>query len=115
MGIRNARLWVAVIALAFLVVWCAGINAAYASPGPETADEPAVVSSQVEKVGIAGWCVVGAGFLGVAVTAFLSCRPRRRAKPGKTYSASGASRRRTNPIYSPTPVHRYLRTAERRR
>lgn len=119
MGFRNARLWVVAIALAFLAVWCASVNVAYADPGPgqEVADEPAVVSSQIEKVGIAGWCVVGVGFLGVAVTAFLSCRPKRHSRVRKPYSASGGSHRKanSNPLYSPTPAHRYVRMAERRR
>lgn len=109
MKIHNARIWVVGIALAFLVLWCVSVNVAYAGAGPEALDEPAAISSQVEKVGIAGWCVVGVGFFEVAVTAFLCCRtPRKRRRVrGRRHGSS--------PIYSPTPAHRYQRTVERRK
>ncbi len=113
MGLRNTRLWVASIALAFLVLWGISISSAYKNPQQDPL--PETVPSYSEKVGIAGWCLVGIGCCSVAVTGYLCCRPKRRKKPVRSFGTSGRPHRSQNPIYSPTPAHRYQYTAQRRR
>lgn len=109
---RDSRLWAVVIAVAFLALWCAGVNTAYGAPAQEPAAEPLPVlpSQEIQMIGILGWCLVAIGFLGVALCAFWSAKPRRRRK-----GARGFRPPRHNPIYSPTPASRYIRSVDRRR
>lgn len=93
-----ARLLAVFLGVAFLVLWCVSIGVTYSAAGepplPEQENGSAVVYMQdtlgVKIVGILGWCLVGMGFLGVALTVALSGKPKRR---GRTAYASRSGRR----------------------
>ncbi len=116
MRIRDTRLWALVIAVAFLALWCAGVGAAYAAPVQEPLPEPApsAPSQAVQVVGILGWCLVGIGFLGVALTVALSGRPKRRRKMVRVSGASRRPAKVMRSVYTPPPTRRYHRNVERR-
>lgn len=116
MRLRDNRLWAVVIAMAFLVLWLAGVGVAYAAPQQEPLPDPApsVQSEGARTVGVAGWCLVAVGFLGVAVCAFLGSRPHRRQRPARTANVSRYPARVMRSVYTPPPSRRYQRNIERR-
>lgn len=117
MKMRDSRLWVVIIAAAFLAFWCAGVGAAYAAPAAEPIPDPtpSVPSQEVQMVGIVGWCLVGVGFLGVALSVALGSRSRRRRKAAvRTAGPSRRPARVMRSVYTPPPTRRYQRNIERR-
>lgn len=95
-----SRLWVGIIAAAFLLLWAASLD---------------VGSWPGRLVGIAGWGLVGAGFFGVAVTSALAARP----KPPRRLTRPAAAPRRPAKVarsaYTPPPWRRYRRNIVWRR
>ncbi len=116
MRIRDTRLWAVFVALAFVVLWFVGVGAAYAAPVQEPLPEPSppVPSEAAQTVGVAGWCLVGIGFLGVAVAVVLESRPKRRRRTVRRASPVRAPSHVTRSVYSPPPARRYYRNVERR-
>ncbi len=113
MKIRDNRFWAVIIAAAFLVLWFAGICVAYTTPAQEPLPDPvpAGPSQGAQAVGITGWCLIGVGFLGVALCAFLGSRPRRRRRAVR---ASRYPSKVARSVYSPPAARRYQRNIERR-
>ncbi len=117
MKLRDTRLWAAIVALAFLVLWCVSVGVTYAAPVQEPLPEPVQtpVAAEIRAIGIGGWLLVGIGFLGVALAvAFGGNRPKKRQR---TVRPSGTIRRTykvMRSVYSPPPNHRYHRNVERR-
>lgn len=113
MKLRDNRLWAVIIAVAFLALWFAGVCAAYAAPAQEPLPDPVPVapSEGVQAVGIMGWCLIGIGFLGVALCAFFGSRPRKRRRQACTARYPS---RLARSVYSPPPTRRYQRNIERR-
>lgn len=119
MKLQDGRLWAVLIAVAFLVLWFAGVGVAYAAPveEPLPQPEPAVQSEGAQAIGTAGWFLVALGFLGVVVCAALESRPRRR-RPVRTSFSRQFFRTRPSrmarSVYTPPPTRRYRRNIERR-
>lgn len=113
---RDTRILALLVAAAFLVLWLVSIGVAHAVPVPEPLPEP--IQSQpdagAQAVGIVGWCIVGAGFLGVALTVALESRSRRRRGPTRTPGFSHRPRRVSHTVYHSPPARRYQRNIERR-
>ncbi len=89
MKLRDTRLWVLVIALAFLVLWVVSVGVAYAAPVQEPLPGPIepTPSPGSQAIGISGWCLVGLGFLGVVAAVVLSSRPKRRRTPRSSFAS----------------------------
>lgn len=74
------RCWVLLLAAAFLVLWCASVGVTYSASdtvlqeqaAAEAAAAPVRDELGIRMIGILGWCLVGLGFLGVALTVVLS-------------------------------------------
>ncbi len=115
MKIRDTRLWVVIIAAAFLVLWCVSVGVTYASPAQEPLPQPAqaVTAPQIQAIGILGWGLVAIGFLGVALTAAFGGRPRRRRRPVRAAFNLRRPRKMSRSVYTPPP-RRYRRNVERR-
>lgn len=113
---RDSRLWAVVIAAAFLLLWFAGVGTAYAAPAQEPLPEPApaVQSAGAKVIGTLGWCLVGVGFLGVALSAAFGGRPRRRNRRLRAVPMPRHPSRVLRSVYSPPPARRYRRNIERR-
>lgn len=84
-----ARLLAILLGVAVLILWCISIGVTYSAAGepalPEQENGSAVVvymqdTLGVKVVGILGWCLVGMGFLGVALTVALGGKPKRKSK-----------------------------------
>lgn len=116
MKLRDSRLWAVIIAVAFLALWCAGVCVAYAAPAQEPLPNPAapVPSQAVQTIGIAGWCLIGVGFLGVALFVAFGSRPKRRKKRVRAVSSVRYPAKVMRSVYSPPPARRYHRNVERR-
>ncbi len=82
MKLRDTRLWVLVIALAFLVLWVVSVGVVYAAPAqeplPVSVESDSIPSPGLQAIGVAAWCLVGLGFLSVIAAVILSSRPKRR-------------------------------------
>lgn len=119
MRLQNTRVWTLLIAAAFLVLWCASVGVTYSAAPPEPIPDPGQVSySQsrgIEVIGILGWCLVGIGFLGVALTVALGGKPKKRRKVVRVSGAPRHPAKVARSVYSPPPSHRYHRNVERRR
>lgn len=99
------RLWVLLLAGAFLALWGVSLQPAPAGVG----------WLRGRLVGILGWGLVGLGFLGVALASYLSARPR---KPRRLVRVSAAPRRPAKvekSIYTPPAHRRYRCNVSRRR
>lgn len=120
MRLQVSRLWTALIAAAFLVLWLAGVGVAYAAPAEEPLPqpEPAVQSGGAQAIGTAGWFLVTVGFLGVVVCAALGSRPGRRRRTVRiSFSRQpfqSHPNRMAHSVYTPPPTRRYRRNIERR-
>lgn len=81
MRLRDARLWAALLAVAFLVLWCVSIGAGYAAPAPEPfADTATAASEPLSAIGVCGWVLVGVGALVVLVGVILCNLPSGRRR-----------------------------------
>ncbi len=114
---RDTRLWALLIAIAFLTLWCVSVGVTCTAPVQEPLPEPiqAPPSLETQIIGILGWCIVGLGFLGVALAVAFSGKPKKRRK---LVRLSGSPRRPykvAKSIYSPPPPRRYRQNIERRR
>lgn len=120
MKLRNSQLWALCVAAAFLLLWAASVGVTFASSpqepvsGEVEAMAPAETAKGTEVIGILGWCLVGVGFLGVALTAALGGKPRRRRKPARVSGLPRHLSRVSRSVYSPPPYRRYHRNVERR-
>lgn len=91
-----------------------GATAAAPAPSPPAREAWAAVQAPVRQAGIWGWGLVGAGFLGVALTA---ARPPKPRKKRRLVPVAGALRR---PIklgrspYTPPPGRKYRHGSRRR-
>ena len=65
----------------------------------------------IRMIGILGWCLVGLGFLGVALTVVLSGKPRRKRRAAHT---SGVVKRSARYSCSHYPGTAYRNRVERR-
>lgn len=96
-----SRLWVGMIAVAFLLLWAASLGGGGFWPG--------------RLVGIAGWGLVGAGFFGVAVTAALAARPKPPRRLARPAAAPRHPAKVARSAYTPPPWRRYRRNIVWRR
>lgn len=119
MRMKAGRLWILLLAAAFLILWClsVGVTLAGSPQEPIPIEEAAQAETMgVKWIGIVGWCLVALGFLGVAVSAALGGRPRyagrRSVKPLDSLRPSGKV---TRSVYCPPSSHRYRRNIDRRR
>ena len=95
------RCWVLLLAAAFLVLWCASVGVTYSASdtvlqeqaAAEAAAAPVRDELGIRMIGILGWCLVGLGFLGVALTVVLSGKPRRVVTRSARYSCAHYSGR----------------------
>ncbi len=116
MRFRDTRLWVLLLALAFLALWCVSVGVAYADPVQEPLPEPVEASQSLgaQAVGILGWCLVALGFLGVALAVAFGGRPKKRRNAARPSAAMRHSYKVMRSPYSPPANHRYHRNVERR-
>lgn len=98
------RLWVALVAVAFALLWALGLTAA-----PTYAD-----ALWPRLVGIWGWGLVGLGFFGVALTARLASRPRKIRRLVRVACAPKKPLKLPTSIYTPPPYRRYHHNVARR-
>ncbi len=117
MKLWDNRVWAIVILAAFLLLWFAGVGVAYAAPVEEPLPQPApaVQSAGARAIGTVGWCIVGAGFAGVAFGVFFEGRFRRRSR--RRRRSSPVTRQIIRPmrtVYAPHGPARYRRNIERR-
>ncbi len=99
------RLWVLLLAGAFLALWGVSLEPAPAGEG----------WLRGRLVGIWGWGLVGLGFLGVALASYLSTRPK---KPRRLVRVSAAPRHPAKlgkSAYTPPAHRRYRYNVARRR
>lgn len=117
MRLRDTRLWAVLVAAAFLILWCVSVGVTYAVPAQEPLPEPIqpTVAPEIQAIGIWGWCLVGVGFLGVAVAVAFGGRPKRRRRSARVYSPLKNPYKVARSVYSPPPSRRYHRNVERRR
>ena len=116
--LRDTRLWVGLLAAAFLLLWCVSIGVTRAVPAQEPLPEPIQVTApQIELIGIIGWGLVGVGTLGVllAAVANLTERPKPRRHVMRTVSKPSSPYKVMKSVYTPAPPHRYQRRAVERR
>ena len=130
MKMQRSHLWVFGLALGFVVLWCISIGmtvkasadetlSVSAEPMPAhtamTARSASIVEERLsfDMIGIAGWCLVGVGFFGVAVTVALGAKPKRHKRPVRTPMPRNPARV-INTVYSPES-RRYSKRVERRR
>lgn len=114
MRLRDTRLWAMVIAVAFLVLWCASVGVAYAAPAGEAEPTPAAAqaaSPAEHGIGVAGWCIVGAGGVAFLAAVLLNSLEHRRRK---VHRSGGYGRLRRRGLSGGTGVYRYRQTAVRR-
>ena len=113
------RCWVLLLAAAFLVLWCASVGVTYSASdtvlqeqaAAEAAAAPVRDELGIRMIGILGWCLVGLGFLGVALTVGLSGKPRRKRRAAHT---SGVVKRSARYSCSHYPGTAYRNRVERR-
>lgn len=118
MKLRDTRFWAVLVAIAFLVLWCASIGVTYAAPTQEPLPEPiqAAPAPEIQAIGIWGWAIVGIGSLGVVFTVVVSCKaPKKRRRAVRAASISKTPYKVMRSVYSPPPTRRYHRNIERRR
>lgn len=121
MRIQNTRLWALLLAAAFVVLWCASVGVTFAASPQEPVSEPAEVmasaelSGGMEVIGILGWCLVGVGFLGVALTVALGGKPKKKRKMVRVSGTPRHPYKVVRSVYTPPPTRRYQRNVERRR
>ena len=119
MRLRDTRLWVVLLALAFIVLWCVSISVAYAASPEEPLTEPVPATAErLHMIGVWGWALVGVGFTGVVGAIFLSSRSHRKARRGAgKYAAAQKVTRSPRPdrtVYAAPRKSRYQRNIERR-
>ena len=102
-----ARLWIGGLAGAFACLMLAGAR---------LAEAPALAGPLQRAVGFAGWGLVAAGFLGVALATFLKNRPRPR-RPLVRAQVAGQEPEEMihSEVYTPPPYRRAYRSNRRRR
>ena len=121
MRLQNSRIWTLFIAAAFLVLWCVSAGTTLASTPQEPASEAVEAVAQmgdspnVQIVGILGWCLVGLGFLGVALTVALGGKPKKKRKMVHVSCTPRHPAKVMRSVYTPPPSRRYQRNVERRR
>ena len=71
------------------------------------------ISSRV--LGVGGWCLVGLGFLGVALTVALGGKPKKKRKMVHVSCTPRHPAKVMRSVYTPPPSRRYQRNVERRR
>lgn len=116
MRIRDTRLWALLIAVAFIVLWCASVGVTCAIPAQEPLAEPitSVTAPEIEAIGICGWAIVGAGTLGVIFTIIIGCRTPKRRRRSRAFGAAKSVSRDARPMYTVRSSPRYQRSIERR-
>lgn len=121
MKMPYGRIWTLFIAAAFAVLWCVSAGISLASSGQSSVSDTTQAMAQVaapnsiQAIGIMGWCLVGLGFLGVALTVALGGRPKKRRKMVRIAGSSRHPSRVTRSIYSPPYTQKYYRNTQRRR
>ena len=116
--LRDTRLWVGLLAAAFLLLWCVSIGVTRAVPAQEPLPEPIQMTApEIRTIGIIGWGLVGLGFLGVLAAAIwnLTARPKPRRHTMRTVSKPNSPYKVMKSVYTPAPPHRYQRRAVERR
>lgn len=97
-----SRLWALFIAVAFLLLWAL-------SQDPNL---PVALGSRV--VGILGWGLVAAGFLGVALGTNLVEKPQKPRRLVRVAAAPRKPQKLPRSAYTPPPGQRFRRNVERR-
>ena len=116
--LKDVRLWVGLIAAAFVLLWCMSIVVTYAVPAQEPLPDPIQTTApQIRLIGILGWGLVGVGLLGVLVAAVLNLtdKPKPRRHVMRTVSKPSSPYKVMKSVYTPAPPHRYQRRAVERR
>ena len=98
------RLWAAMVAIAFGLLWALGLNAA-----PLHGD-----ALWPRLVGIWGWGLVGLGFLGVVLAVRLASRPKKPRRLVPIACAPKRPQKLPKSPYPPPPHSRYRRSVVRR-
>ncbi len=118
----SVRFFAFLICTAFLILLLVSVGVTYsASQDPllqqrETASVVVYIQEAlgVKVIGILGWCLVGMGFLGVALTVALTGRPKKKGRSSYYFSA-GTHRSSYYPNNAFRTSYRYRKHIERRR